>query len=174
MNDNQKRRLEELSGTEIDNPPRGKVKMPIYVATVEPDIYFFGFDLTVEQARGGAGVNSYDDPGWFFVLKEQPAETGFGLDGKKSGFDLNDWKNLSWERSAPGATAGAYIKINNPTTPFKAPAPALAEEREKVERREDGAFMKWNKDSSPADPPYIPHQAPTLMAIHAAEMLLKK
>jgi hypothetical protein len=142
------------------------------MAKVEPDTYFFGFDLTVEQARGGGGVSSYDDPGWFFVLREQSDEPLFGLDGKKS--DLNDWNELSWERAAPGSAAGAHIQINNPTTPFKAPAPALAEEREKGEHREDGVFMKRNKDSNPADPPYILRQAPTLLAIHAAEMLLKK
>jgi hypothetical protein len=172
IDDGQKRRLEELNGTELDNPPSGKIKTPVYMAKVEPDIYFFGFDLTVEQARGGGGVSSYDDPGWFFVLREQSDEPLFGLDGKKS--DLNDWNELSWERAAPGSAAGAHIQINNPTTPFKAPAPALAEEREKGEHREDGVFMKRNKDSNPADPPYILRQAPTLLAIHAAEMLLKK
>ncbi|HKC85068.1 MAG TPA: hypothetical protein VKG02_03770 [Blastocatellia bacterium] len=170
--DDRRRRLEELDGHETHNPPSGKIKTPVYVAKAEPDIFFFGFDLTIEQASGGAGENSYDDPGWFFVLEEQTVEPRLGLDGKNSDLDLNSWNDLSWERAAPSATTGAYIQISNPTTPFR--APAAPEEREKIERREDGVLMKRNKDSSSADPPYILRQAPTLMAIHAAEMLPKK
>ncbi|HKQ76226.1 MAG TPA: hypothetical protein VJ810_21205 [Blastocatellia bacterium] len=174
----QKRGLEELNGTEIGNPPRSKIKTPIYMATLGTDTFLFGFDLTAEQARGGAGVNSYDDPGWFFVLREQSDEPSdepsFGLDGKKSDLNPRDWIDLSWERATPGAAAGAYIQINNPTPPFKTSPSPLPEEREKVEYREDGVSKNGNKDSSPADPPYILHQASSLMAIHAAEMLLKK
>src|SRR5215470_934658 len=169
VNDGQKRRLEEQDGHEMDNPPRGKIKTPIYMAKAEPDIFFFGFDLTVEQARGGAGENPYDDPGWFFIIKEQPDEPLLDLDGEKSDLDLNNRNDLSWERAMPGARSSTYIQVNNPMTPLKAP-----EEREKIEHREDGVIMKWNGDSSSADPPYIPHQAPTMMAIHAAEMLPKK
>src|SRR5262249_32102897 len=161
INDDQKRRLEELDGHEMDNPPRGKIKTPIYMAKAEPDIFFFGFELTVEQARGGAGENSYDDPGWVFGIKDQPDESLDELDDKKSDLDLKNRNDLSWERAMPGARSGAYIQVNNPMTPYKAP-----EEGEKNERREDGVIMKWNGDSSSADPPYTPHQAPTLMAIH--------
>ena len=53
---------------------------PLYEAKVDPDIYFFGFDLTVEKAKGGTGENPGDDPGWFFVIKERPGEPRFGLD----------------------------------------------------------------------------------------------
>ncbi len=34
-------------------PPRDLVKTPLYEAKVDPDIYFFGFDLTAENAKGG-------------------------------------------------------------------------------------------------------------------------
>ena len=62
------------------NPPRDLVKTPLYEAKVDPDIYFFGFDLTAEKAKGGQHVDGEEDPGWFFVIKERPGEPRFGLD----------------------------------------------------------------------------------------------
>ena len=169
----QRRRLEDLNGTDQQNPANGKIKTPVYFAKIEPDIFFFGFDLTIEQARGGAGENSYDDPGWFFVLKEQSDEENFDLDGKISDLDLKEWSDRSWERAAPGAKSGAYLQINNQAS-FKSPSPAAPDDQKKNDHREDGIYKKWNNDSTPADPPHVLHQAPSLMAIHAAEMLLKK
>jgi hypothetical protein len=48
---------------------------PLFRGALDPDLKFFGFDLTVAQARGSA-----TDPGWFFVIQEQPAEPRFGVD----------------------------------------------------------------------------------------------
>ena len=49
------------------------MRTPLYEAKVDPDIYFFGFDLTRRRRRkGGTGENPNDDPGWFFVIKERP------------------------------------------------------------------------------------------------------
>ena len=56
----------------------------MFEAKVDPDIYFFGFDLTVEDVIGGTGENINDDPGWFFVIKERPGEPRFGLDSIKA------------------------------------------------------------------------------------------
>ena len=39
------------------------------------DIYFFGFDLTIDEVKGTGG-----DPGWYFVLQERPGEARFGLE----------------------------------------------------------------------------------------------
>ena len=47
------RRLIALSDAEEANPPRTKIRLPLYEAKVDPDIYFLGFDLTEEEARGG-------------------------------------------------------------------------------------------------------------------------
>ena len=68
------RELVDLAAQEMDKPPRTKVRTPLYEAKVEPDIYFFGFDLTPEEAKGGTGDDPSDPPGWFFVLKERPGE----------------------------------------------------------------------------------------------------
>ena len=76
-------------------PPRTKVLTPLFEAKVEPDIYFLGFDLTVEQARGGTGEHPDDDPGWFFVIKERPGEPRFGLD-LETQTERHVWNDLSW------------------------------------------------------------------------------
>ena len=80
IDNTQERRLIPLTTVEEASPPRTKVLTPLYEAKVDPDIYFFGFDLTVEKAKGGTGENPADDPGWFFVIKERPGEPRFGLD----------------------------------------------------------------------------------------------
>ena len=43
---------------EQEHPPRTVLKTPLYEAKVEPDITFFGFDLTVCEAKGGTGKAS--------------------------------------------------------------------------------------------------------------------
>src|SRR5690606_24588261 len=89
-------RLVELSPSQEEKPPRDIVKTPLYQAQVAPDIYFFGFDLTAEEAKGDDGTQEGDDPGWFFVIKERPGEPRFGLDIDKQPA-INIWNDLSWE-----------------------------------------------------------------------------
>ncbi len=48
---------------------------PAFRGTMQPDVSFFGFDLTVPQVVGGAG-----DDGYYIVIQEQPTEPRFGLD----------------------------------------------------------------------------------------------
>src|SRR5204863_9352580 len=72
------RELVDLSPGEEDSPPPEKIRKPLFEAKVDPDIYFFGFDLTAPEAKGG--VTAAEDPGWFFVIKERPGEPRFGLD----------------------------------------------------------------------------------------------
>ncbi len=61
-------RLVDAAEEEL-KPPTTKVLTPLYEAKVDPDIYFFGFDLTVEDAKGGDGSHPDDDPG--LVLRHQ-------------------------------------------------------------------------------------------------------
>jgi hypothetical protein len=109
------RKLHDLTPAMEGNPPRDIVKTPLYDAAVEPDIYFFGFDITVEKAKGGfvPEGGTEEDPGWFFVIKERPGEPRFGLDIGKSApqATLNVWNDLAWsdvmEPFAAGATRAA-------------------------------------------------------------------
>src|SRR5262249_45241545 len=49
--------LTPLTDAEEAQPPRDKLKTPLYEAKVNPDITFFGFDLTIEQAKGNPATN---------------------------------------------------------------------------------------------------------------------
>src|SRR5204863_1713128 len=75
---NKERKLITLSEAEEADPPTDKLKTPLFEAKVDPDIYFFGFDLTSLQVKGG--TQGDQDAGWFFVIKERPGEPRFGLD----------------------------------------------------------------------------------------------
>ena len=44
-----------------------EVREPQFRGALDPDLVFFGFPLTITEARG-----SETDPGWFFVLRQQP------------------------------------------------------------------------------------------------------
>ncbi len=181
IDNTKERRLVELTDEELKNPPRDKVKTPLYEAKVDPDIYFFGFDLTIEEAKGGTGENPNDKPGWFFVIKERPGEPRFGLDIKREG-DINVWNDLAWEDVVPGATDNDFINIETgmPTITLKDPHcdpndplhnPEL---EEKCGQYNEDMHLTWNKDMNAAEVAYILFQVPVLVAVHASEMLPKK
>lgn len=77
-------------------------RYPLFRGSAPPDVVFFGFDLTEAVARG-----TDPDPGWFFVIQQQPGEPDFGLDMPK---DINprpprvtNWNQLTWRHLVPGA-----------------------------------------------------------------------
>jgi hypothetical protein len=88
-------------------------KHPQFRGRIEPDITFLGFDLTEDAARGVGG-----QPGWFFVIQEQPTAPRFGLDETRTG-ELNTWNDLSWDDVGPLAAGhltvgGAAITVPQP------------------------------------------------------------
>jgi hypothetical protein len=64
--------------------PSGKPedeKHPAFRGSMQPDVSFFGFDMTVAQAVGPDNPPlTSDDQGYFIVIQEQPTEPRFGLD----------------------------------------------------------------------------------------------
>lgn len=74
------------SSTKSSEKDTDYVKFPIFRGKLDPDITFFGFDLTTKEAVGTTETTTVDDKtatddlGWFFVLSEPPGETKFGLD----------------------------------------------------------------------------------------------
>jgi len=169
IDNQQERRLLELTAAENATPPRDKVKTPLYQAKVEPDIYFFGFDLTVLIAIGGTGANPADDPGWFFVIKERPGEPRFGLDISRDGA-LNVWNDLAWADVLPNGS-GEFIQITNAAPAFTLVKPTATDVQEKLPQYEEDKFVSWNRDASSAELAYVLYQVPVLVAVHAAEML---
>jgi hypothetical protein len=167
------RELDDAGLATATNPPRDKVKTPLYEAKVDPDIYFFGFDLTVETAVGGTGENETDDPGWFFVIKERPGEPRFGLD-IGTAEHIYVWNDLAWGNVVPNTQDGDYIQITNstPTIPLETPLPDT--EDEKTEQAVDDVGVSWHKDTHAAEVAYILYQAPVMVAVHASEMMPRK
>ena len=49
-------------------------KLPVFACSMQPDIAFFGFDVTAEQATGEDG-----GAGYYVVIQEHPTEPRFGL-----------------------------------------------------------------------------------------------
>jgi hypothetical protein len=45
---------------------------PLFRGALQPDVTFFGFELDPALAKG--------DPGWYFVIQQQPTEPRFGFD----------------------------------------------------------------------------------------------
>lgn len=168
IDNTQERRLIELTVAEEDSPPRSKIRSPLYEAKVDPDIYFFGFDLSIDEAKGESGEDPNDDPGWFFVFKERPGEPRFGLDIDKQP-KLNVWNDLSWSDVLPNASA-PYIRMNVSTPTFNLTTPTGSDSEKKPQFDED-KFVSWSTNMSAADLAYILYQAPVLVAIHASEML---
>jgi hypothetical protein len=181
------RSLAPIHDEQADNPPPTILKAPLYEAKVDPDIYFFGFDLTVCEAQGGTGKEdepveplcadtiSWDDAGWFFVIKERPGEPRFGLDVPDDAVTLNDvklWNDLSWSHVTPAVAKGGYLEISDSTDTI--PLQALAEdgsEQEKQKQKTEDENFTWNKDMNAAELAYILYQVPVLVAVHGSEML---
>jgi hypothetical protein len=165
------RQLVPLTPSEADNPPTTKVKTPIYEAKVDPDIYFFGFDLNAEEANGAKGrePDAKDRPGWFFVIKERPGEPRFGLDLDVSPVK-HTWNDLAWEDVLGGAPDGAFIQpLSPPSVNFQDPTGTT--EDEKRTQHLDDVQVQWNGSVSSSEMAYILYQVPVMVAIHASEML---
>jgi hypothetical protein len=92
------------TGTLVKPKLTSEERYPLFRGSAPPDVAFFGFDLTEAVAHG-----TDPDPGWFFVIQQQPGEPNFGLDMPK---DINpqpprvtDWNQLTWRHLVPSATA---------------------------------------------------------------------
>jgi hypothetical protein len=163
------RQLVDLATGEVEKPPRSKVRMPLYEAKVDPDIYFFGFDLDAEEARGGTGDADADPPGWFFVLKERPGEPRFGLDVSRAGAEpivtVND---LAW--SDTGVAPGKHLGATS-LSPISLTAPSTARDDLEKQPQHDDDKKVVPAAISAARWAYLLYQSPVMVAVHAAELL---
>ncbi len=162
------RELDELLPAEAADPPRTKLRLPMYDAKVDPDIYFFGFDLTAKEVLGDEPTAPDPDPGWFFVIRERPGEPRFGLDISREGA-LNVWNDLAWDDVAPAPAARIPVGAGAPVLNLAEPVDPSLEE--KVEQWGDDRALHWGPDLNASEIAYILYQAPVLVAVHAQEML---
>ncbi|MFZ1789187.1 MAG: hypothetical protein WAT92_12770 [Saprospiraceae bacterium] len=183
------RTLTPIPSGQEDEPPISIIKSPLYEAKVDPDIYFFGFDLTVCEAKGGTGkadkpvdercAGEVDrlDAGWFFVIKERPGEPRFGLDIGDGGNvepsgKIELWNDLSWGDLTPQVADGEFIQITNQTPTITADQTLeLPQDDEKQNQQIEDKLISWHKDMNSAELAYILYQVPVLVAVHASEML---
>jgi hypothetical protein len=70
---------------------------PVFRGSMDPDVTFFGFNLTVEDVVGKDTGTGQDD-GYFIVIQEQPGEPRFGYD---EGAPLNEGTHLKESFGAP-------------------------------------------------------------------------
>jgi len=133
---------------------------PIFGGKLDPDVGFFGFSLTTDQARG-----SGTDPGWFFVIQEQPTEPRFGLDVPNgSSGPPRQWNDLSWQHLVPPGIDPAAITYVDLTG-------ALPDTSQIVDPQNPGATWHANRGSRASDLAYITMQRPVRVAIHATDLL---
>jgi hypothetical protein len=162
------RKLVPLDPAEEEHPPRNKVRSPLYEAKSDPDIYFFGFDLTIPQVKGGSGEQSTDDPGWFFVIKERPGEPRFGLELERDG-EPEVFDELIWDDALPGALPGQFLPATSLAPVALAPLPPGDPEGKQPQQHDDEQV-----DAAPISSArwaYLLFRAPVMVAIHASEML---
>ncbi len=162
----QPRLLDQPTAAEEQNPPRTKIRSPLYEAKADPDIYFFGFDLTVAQAQGQSGQNPNDDAGWFFVIQERSGEPRFGLETTRTG-PLTVFDRLTWDDALPGGAPGAFLHAGSlASVALVTPAPSDPEFDQNANDRVVAAAAP-----SSARWANLLYRAPVMVAVHADEML---
>jgi len=132
---------------ELSSDP-AKESHPLFRGTLKPDVTFLGFALTDKEAIA--------EPGWFFVIQEQPTEPRFGMDVANFAKPLPAlamWNDLSWRHLAN--TEAELTALSHAST--KTALPDVADK------------AKWGKNS--AHQAYITLQRPVRIAIHAKEMI---
>jgi hypothetical protein len=137
-------------------------RYPLFRGAAPPDVVFFGFDLTEADARG-----TDPDPGWFFVIQQQPGEPDFGLDMPK---DINpqpsrvtDWNQLTWRhlvQSAAELRALTHVKVGVKPAAPPPPLPDTSANPPGAQWGANGAHMAR-----------ITLQKPVRIAILARQML---
>jgi hypothetical protein len=166
------RRLVELEPSQEADPPDDVVKTPLYEARVSPDITFFGFDLTITDAKGGDGSDPDDDAGWFFCIKERPGEPRFGFDIEAESPDPPETVNdIAW--STIGTAEGGLLAAGE-LSPFSLDPTTEPDDAEKLEQRADDLAVLAAAPTSAARWAYLTYQSPVLVAVHAAEMLRRE
>jgi hypothetical protein len=131
---------------DLSNDPKDELH-PIFRGTLTPDITFLGFNLKKEDALA--------DPGWFFVIQEQPTEPRFGLDTadfSQPPPDLTSWNNLSWRHFAETPEALQALAYASAA----ATLPSIG-------------GVTWGRNA--AHQATITLQRPVRIAIHAREMI---
>jgi hypothetical protein len=149
-------------GAEAEHDLSDEELLPIFSGRLPPDVAFFGFELSTDQARGAPGTDP-NKQGWFFVLQEQPTEPRFGLDVPETvGGTPGSWRDLSWGHLAAddqGLGAITYIDLTAPLPDTSQVNPA------------GGARWHVADGARSADLAYATLQQPMRVAVHGSDMI---
>ena len=161
-------------GTATDGANQGQrilsdeQKHPVFRGRLDPDIRFFGFELTAAQVRGSGSADPGADQGWFFVLQEQVSEPLFGLDiADGYGRQIASWDDLSWGDLVTGPDELApftYIDLDADLPDTTLVPLALGA----VWHADSG---RGAKGATAADLAYITLQKPFRVGIHGTDLL---
>ncbi len=137
------------------NVASGQRIMPIFKASIYPEVSFFGFPITVDEATGDK-----DDPGWFFVVQERPGEPRFGLDieAENTGDDfdsIGEWNDLAWPMVATDDQH--FLRVTQASALTKPPKAGVAD------------AYTWGRNG--AHMAGILLQLPFMVAVHATDMI---
>ncbi len=130
--------------------PLTDVHLPVFGGRLDPDITFAGFDLNVETVE--------PDPGYFFVIQEQPTEPRFGLDVPE-GAGVGPpptWSDLTW--SHVGVDPGEVLSVG-----------ALGTDTNRRLAGSSGPTATWPRNA--AHMAAITFQRPFRAAAHTTELL---
>jgi hypothetical protein len=152
-----------LTQAEEAQPPGSKTRSPLYTAQPADDIFFFGFDLTIDEVKGTGG-----DPGWYFVLQERPGEARFGLELSRSA-PIETFDDVTWNDAIPGIAVGQFLSASTLASVPLAEPSAVAD---------PDKHDQWSDDEK-VDPAaissarwaYVLFRQPVMVAVHADEML---
>jgi hypothetical protein len=155
----QPRKEPVISEVETKAQMDAEIKFPLFKADIDPDYKFFGFDLSIEKAKGSDNPRlESDDWGYYFVIQQIPGDPRFGMDVKYEPDEDNStpitWDDLSWDKYPANAKF-----IDTSLLPVTAFNPAGVGENR----------SQWGGDS--ATMAYILYQKPVMIAVHAREML---
>ena len=158
-----------------------KLQFPVFYGTLKPDLSFFGFNLTVEEARGNQDRQG-QDAGWFFVLEEPLTELRFGLDFSRPNNEepLQQWEDLSWEDLA--GTPASVNEIN-----YIDLASTIGPKVDTIQIKDgEEPPLAWHNDkrgapngrerprATASDLAYITMQKPFRVAVHGSDMLIQE
>ncbi len=74
-------------------------RYPAFRGTLPGDMTFLGFNLSLDDARGGTPASP---EGFFFIFQEQPAEPRFGLEPVENTSPIARWADLAWTNFGGG------------------------------------------------------------------------
>lgn len=139
-------------------PPDNDVNAHLFPnlhGSLDPDIRFFGFPLSIKDALAGDG--------WFFVLQQHPGEPVFGFD-VESRSPLVSFKEVTWKMVLGPPGVGAAVPTPRYLSFAKA-SPAIQE----FLATQGPRGMKWGSTSAEVASATL--RRPTRVAYHASEMI---